>query len=475
MPRDTRRRRAGSTIVEITTYPTAVRYLLERTSVEHMRRISMKDHPFKLERMTALLDAIGNPQAATSMIHVAGTVGKGSTVAMTAGMLRGCGLVVGSYTSPHVEDIRERITINNECISCDDFQDLATQLSVAVPPLDFEPSFFELITAMAFQHFAVQAVDIAVIETGLGGRLDCTNVITPELVLFTTIDIDHTHLLGSTVAEIAREKAGIMKPGVTAISTVQHPEVTEVLRAEAARIGAPLKMLEEDIDFSYRFGSSDGRRPHAQVSLTTQTSCFEHVPSPLPGEHQALNCGLALAAVDHLRGRGQKFDDLAMLAGLERVTLPGRLELVWEEPRILADGAHNAAALASLVRSLGTQITYDSMICIFGCCEDKDIPAMFDQIAMGADKMIFTRARGNARAADPEELTQRFADRTGKDAQHAPNIEAALHLAIKSAQRGDLICVTGSFYLIGDLKKFLATKVATTPTTTATTTITTTP
>lgn len=460
MPRTAPARRSGrasSTAAgDITTFANAARYLLERTDHERMRFLRYDDSTFKLDRMRKILEKLGNPQEQVRMIHVAGTVGKGSTVAMIASMLQGCDYAVGVYTSPHLTDLRERVCVNGQPVSRPDFTELLREAASAAEAVKIDPTFFELLTAVAFRHFAEQAVDVAVIETGLGGRLDCTNVITPEVVAITRIDFDHTHLLGRTLDAIAREKAGIFKRGVPVITFEQEPEVEAALREEAEKAGAPIRIVNKDIEFSYRFGASSDLGPHTRICLITEQSQFMHLPVPLPGEHQAANCAVALSVIDALKSNGFTFEEMPLLGGLARTKLPGRMELVWDRPRILVDGAHNAAALGALMRCVGAHVPYDSMVCIFGCCEDKDVPALLERIALGGDKIIFTRARGNPRAADPHDLQQAFADVSGKMSQVARTLPEALDLAARAVGRDDLICITGSFYLAGEAKKHLA-------------------
>jgi dihydrofolate synthase / folylpolyglutamate synthase len=447
--------RARRCAAEITTYPAAIRFLFDRINLERLRVIRYHDVVFKLERMQNLMEALGNPQEQVRMVHVAGTVGKGSTVAMIASMLEGCGYAVGQYTSPHLIDVRERIAINGHPISKNDFTELMKEVAEAAASLDLEPTFFELTTAMAFRYFAEQAVDLAVIEVGLGGRLDSTNVITPEVVIITQIDYDHTHILGRTLAEIASEKAGVIKRGVPVITCEQSEEVEPVLRQKAEAVGSDLRVIGKDIEFSCRFGASPDLGPHSRVCLITETSQFMHLPVPLPGEHQAVNCALALAVIDTLKSSGFECAEVPMLAGLNRTRTPGRMELVWDRPRILVDGAHNPIALGALMRCVGAHVPYDSMVCIFGCCEDKDVPAMLEKAALGGDKIIFTRAKGNPRALDPEELQRQFIEGNGKMSQVARTIPEALDLATRAVGRDDLICVTGSFFLVGETKKYL--------------------
>ena len=450
-----RKRATKARPTEITTFANAVRYLSERVNFERMRVVRYDEATFKLDRVRGLLEALDNPHEQIRTVHVAGTLGKGSTAAMIASMLQGCGHGVGIYTSPHLIDIRERIAINGQPIRRSDFTTLMKQVATAAAKQRSEPTFFELLTAMAFLYFAQEAVDIAVIETGLGGRLDATNVITPEVTVITQIDYDHTKILGSTLAQIAAEKAGILKRGVPVLTVEQDPDVEAVLRKTADELGAPLRILGKDIEFSCRFGASDNLGPHTRICVLTGTSQFMHLPVPLPGEHQAINCGLALATIGTLKASGFNFEEVPLNAGLARTVTPGRMELVWKEPRIVIDGAHNPASVRALMRCVGAYVPYDSMICIFGCCEDKDIPAMLKGLTLGGDKVIFTKARGTPRATPPEDLHRMYSEQSGKMSQVAATLPEALDLATRAVGRDDLICITGSFYLAGDAKKHL--------------------
>jgi dihydrofolate synthase / folylpolyglutamate synthase len=425
-----------------------------------MRVVRYTDDTFKLDRMRQLLAKLGNPHEQFRSVHVAGTNGKGSTTAMLAAMLQECGYAVGLYTSPHLVDLRERIQINGVMIEKADFTELMRQVAEAAAKLDGksdgEPTFFELVTAVGFLYFAERAVDIAVIEVGLGGRLDSTNVIRPEATIVTSIDFDHTKLLGNTLAEIAREKAGIFKKDVPAFVFESEASVERTFAEVATAVGAPLKIVNKDIEFSSRFCSTDDLGPHTRVCLYTKASRLEHLPVPLPGEHQAGNCGLALAAIDHLKTVGFDCPEEKITAGLAKTKIPGRMQLVWDRPRVLVDGAHNPASMSALMRCVGAHVPYDSMICVFGCCADKDVPTLLDRVNLGADKVIFTRAQSNARAADPEELQRLFMERSGKMSQIARTLPEALEMATRAVSREDLVCVTGSFYLVGETLKHLA-------------------
>jgi len=448
------KKRRSNTSSGMKSYSVALRFLATFTDYERLARIGYNNINFNLTRMQKLLAAVGNPHRKFRSVHIAGTKGKGSTAHMLANMLEGSGFKVGLYTSPHVTDLRERIMINNTLIPEHSFVRLLNKLLPTLREMNEKnrPTFFEIITCIGFMYFADEEVDLAVIETGLGGRLDSTNVIKPEVSAITTISYDHMHLLGNTLDKIAQEKAGIFKTGVPVVSVPQRPEVRDVLAKAARSIKAPLKFTGDDIDFSYRFESSRIAGPHTRICLTTPRSKFEHLPVPLPGEHQAINCGLALAILDTLKEKGYQINDQQALEGLSKTRLPGRMELICEDPRILIDGAHNPPSMEALIKTIGQHITYDSMVVIFGCAADKDIDGMMDQIAMGADKVIFTK-NGTMRSADPEELALRFEERTGRMAQWADNVEQAIRVASSVATRGDIICVTGSFYLAGDAKR----------------------
>jgi dihydrofolate synthase/folylpolyglutamate synthase len=442
----------------ITSFQAAVKFLYDRVDIERIRPTpAARDH-LKLDRMRRLMKLLGNPQESIRCVHVAGTKGKGSTCEMTASCLESCGYTVGLYTSPHLVDIRERIRIGRKLISHPDFTRLTHKVAEVAQRLtraDGEPTFFELTTAMCFLYFAEQAVDVAVIECGLGGRLDSTNIIAPEVCAITSISLDHTQLLGETVEMIAREKAGIFKAGVPAVTVEQPPAVIEVLREVADAVGAPFQVIGKDIEFSLRFESSGLLGPHTRVCLSSPRNNYEHLPVPLKGEHQALNCGLALAILDKLTERGFEAPENKVTRGLSRVECPGRLEIVPGAPRIILDGAHNPASMKCLVKAIGAHVTYDSMVFILGCAADKDIRAMLAQVDLGADKVIFTRAAGNSRAADPRELARLFTEGSGKMCQIAQSLPEALDLARRAVGRDDLICITGSFYLVGEAKKLL--------------------
>lgn len=442
----------------IRTFKSALSFLFSVTNYETSKRLRYNVDTFNLDRMYLLLSKLGNPHEKLTSVHVAGTKGKGSTCVMLAEMLQANGYKVGMYTSPHVVNIRERICINGKMISEAALVRLTKKIAPVVNKMsDDPPTFFEIMTAMAFLHFCNEEVDISIVETGLGGRLDSTNVLQPEVIGITSISIDHQHQLGGTLAKITKEKAGIFKNGIPVISVMQEDEAMTVLQGEALSKRSPLQFTGKDIDFSCRFESSRSLGPHNRICLTTPQSRFEHLPVPAFGQHQAINCSLALALLDSLKNSGYEIDDARAIEGLAKTKLPGRMEIISHDPRIMVDGAHNAASIRALIQATGQHIPYDSMVVIFGCCSDKDVDGMLGQLQYGADKVIFTRVN-SPRSMWPDDLAQMYTELCGKMCQTALTLEEAVRMAKPVIGTEDLICITGSFYLVGQAKEIFQDK-----------------
>lgn len=435
---------------QIRTFRSSVKFLNSLTNYERVRKSQYNTNNFGLARISRLLAALGNPQRKFKSAHIAGTKGKGSTAAMLSEMVRACGVKTGVYSSPHLLDVRERIVVDGQMISEPGFAKAISAVSaILVNARVTSPTYFEVMTAAAFLHFAVEGVELAVVETGMGGRLDSTNVITPEVVGITSISFDHLAQLGTDLESIAREKAGIIKEGIPVISAPQRDNVRETLVKAAESANAPIRFSNEGVDFSYRFEFSRSVGRHARICLTTPNCRFEHLHVPLLGEHQAVNCSIALGMLDVLKGKGLPIDDQTAMNGLSNVSLAGRMQLISEDPRILVDGAHNAASIDALMRAIGQNITYDSMVVVFGCAKDKDISGMVRRIQLGADKVIFT-STGSPRSADPVELAAEYAEKSGKMVQATATLDEAMQTAMGAVGKEDLICITGSFYLIAD-------------------------
>jgi dihydrofolate synthase/folylpolyglutamate synthase len=454
------RRRAGTII---RSFEDAERFLATRVNFELSKPSLIDPDGFKLDRMRALLALLDEPQCGFPSVHIAGSKGKGSTCEMLTSALSECGYAVGLFTSPHLVSVRERIRIGRSLISETDFAMMAERCRRAVEQLDpslGDATYFEIVTAMAFLYFAHLAVDVAVIEVGLGGRLDCTNVILPIACGITAIQLEHTAILGDTLEKIAREKAGIFKPGVAVVTVPQEQEVMRALEDVAGTMGSPLAVLGDSLDYSCRIESEAHLGRHARICVTTERVMYEHIAVPLRGEHQAANCGLVLGLLDQLAGRGFVVPEQHVAMGLARTNLAGRMELAWQQPRILLDVAHTPDSLRCLVHAVGSHLRFDSLVMIFGCCADKAVGEMLAEIGRGADKVIFTRVSDNPRAVEPEVLRQKFSEIKGTMSQIAPDLKSAINMASRAVGRDDLILVTGSCYLVGEAKRLLAEKVA---------------
>ena len=349
------------------TYKQALSWLKSRTDYEKQKRLRYNVDTFNLDRMKKLLDFLGDPHTRVPCVHIAGTKGKGSTAVMLARMLEANGYKVGLYTSPHVTSLRERIAVNSERISQEQMLGLLRRIYKPVEEVGQEDSvtFFEIMTAMAFMHFVDVEADISVIEAGLGGRLDSTNLINPQVIGITSLSIDHQDQLGSDLESIAKEKAGVFKAGVPIISVPQKKEAMEVLKSRAKATNSSFNVTGKDIDFSYRFEASRTHGRHTRICLTTPSSKFEHIRVPLRGDHQAINCGLAMAMLDRLKVDGFEIDCEKAVQGLNNIQLAGRMEMICRDPRILIDAAHNAASVQALMHAIGQNIPYDSMVVIF--------------------------------------------------------------------------------------------------------------
>lgn len=452
-----KRRRAFSNIAQ------AERWLDNRVNVERVRPHRVDRDVFRLDRMRALMAVLENPQDTTPLVHVAGSKGKGSVCEMLTSCLGANGYTVGIYCSPHLVTIRERIRVGVEMISEAAFSRLLTRVREAAEAVEEKmgsATYFECVTAVAFMYFAEKAVDVGVIEVGLGGRLDSTNIIKPLVTAIAAIQLEHTAILGDTLVQIAAEKAGIMKPGVVCLSVKQDEEITGVFEQAATEVGTSLMLLGREIEYTQRFEAAHAMGPHMRVCVTTCEQTLEHLPVPLEGEHQAQNCGLALAILQQLALKGFVYNERNVLLGLESVIKNGRLEEVWDSPRVIIDGAHTGESVRALINAIGAHVRSDSMVVIFGCAADKDVDTMLAEIRRGADKVIFTRAADNPRAMEPEELKRRFEDVHGKMSQIEPTLKDAINTAAKSVGRDDLICVTGSFYLAGEAKAMFGNKKA---------------
>lgn len=441
-------------------YQQAIDYLYSFINFEHKSLDRYQASKIDVERPRRLLTMLGTPHSRYPSIHIAGTKGKGSVAAMCAACLQAAGLRVGLYTSPHLREFRERIRV----ITPDDYdgripeEAFVYQMDRVRRFVDQEPgiTWFEIVTAIAFSHFAEFAVDVAVIEVGLGGRLDATNVVTPEVSVITSLSLDHTQLLGDALAQIAYEKGGIIKPGVPVVVAEQQDEALITLEEIAADRSAPLTIVGRDWRYrTFRESHQSGVRQGLIVESGAAPSFIpegsEFVVG-LSGEHQLLNAAVALAALENARAPFPGLDLAALQTGLATVQWDGRLQVLQaapDKPTVLVDCAHNDDSAARLVAALKSDFAYRRLFMIFGAPEDKNIAGMLARLLPLADEVIMTTAN-HPRSATPEQLAQ-MAVPHGKIATITHSVPEALATALAAAAPGDLVVATGSIIVIGDL------------------------
>ena len=405
-------------------YREAVRYLYSLGN-------EVQTAKFDLTRITRLLDALGNPERGCRWVHVAGTNGKGSTCAMIEAGLRAAGNRTGLYTSPHLVEPTERIRIGGEPISQGQFAEVFDEIHETAErmleegSLDFHPTYFETVTAMAFLVFARGDLDIAVLEVGLGGRLDATNVVAPALCVITPIDIDHTEFLGQTIEQIAAEKAGILKPGVPAVFAEQAPEAEVVLRSHAK---GPYTLTR---DWSICDLWMDARGSRFRMRE-------REIVCPLAGAHQVENARTAAIALEELG---------ASPAGIAKAHWPGRLERISERPEIILDGAHNVGGTRALAAYILQFYAGRKVWMVYGVMRDKDAAAMTSILFPLADRVILT-APANSRAMAPEKIP------APRDAMITHQVSGALEI-LRQADPETAIFITGSLFVVGEARALL--------------------
>lgn len=395
-----------------------------------------------LENITKLLNLLDNPQNNFSSVHITGTNGKGSTVAILESILREAGYRCGRFTSPHLVDMRERINFMGKAISENEVVHLLDRLKNFIESTG--TSFFEILTAMSFLFFKEKECEIAVLETGLGGRLDATSTVNPLLTIITDIGFDHTKTLGKTLKSISFEKAGIWKTGVPCISGVKNGWVKTYLYKYAEQKNVPLTFVSDAVRLSNLELSDKGTLFKAE----TPGSDYSGLYLSLTGEHQVHNAAAALLAVDVLQKQNWKIDDEAVRKGLKNVLWPGRLQVLQEKPTLLIDAAHNLMGMKAFVKSLKL-FDYDKLILLFGVLRDKDYRAMLNLIAPLCSRIILTEPE-ISRALDPKEI-EVLPETRSWNIQTIKDIDQAWSEAVHSAGPDDLVCAAGSIYFIGKI------------------------
>jgi len=452
------------------TYKQALDYIYSFTDYEKKSAYRYAPEHFDLGRVVRLTALLDNPQQRFKAIHIAGTKGKGSTAAMIASILRAAGYKTGLYTSPHLHTFRERIQLDGQLISEETVADLIERLQPPVSQVE-DLTTFEIMTALAFLYFAEEGADLAVLEVGMGGRLDATNIVTPLVAIITSLSFDHTLYLGSTLPLIAREKAGIIKDGAVVVSAPQAPEAMAVIEETCRERGALLFHVGEQWtwqrgetnlegqSFTVHLNNPGARsgdlcpsgRPGARYDFLSRESRRHRYWIPLLGEHQLANATTAVAVVELLPGLGVNISEGAVAQGLRQVRWPGRLEVLSRAPFLVVDGAHNGDSAKKLVAAMRELFSYRQMILVFGALTGHSVPDMLDVLLPAADKVILTRTNRLRAVATSDLLREANARRW--EAEVTETVAEALEKALALASPGDLICATGSLSVVGEVRE----------------------
>ena len=427
-------------------------------------------HKFDLAHMRVLLAALDNPERRFPSVLIAGTNGKGSTASTIASILRASGVRTGLYTSPHLIRINERIQIGSEPISDSDFAQVhdlverTTERLVGEHELPWHPSFFEMLTAIAFEYFSRRKVEMAVLEVGMGGRLDATNVVEPRVSVITDISLDHQKFLGDTVAEIAAEKAGIIRTGGVVVLLPQQPQANDVIGKTMLELGAravsavPYVPPVSPASSAYLTATAD-KTPVSRYPLQVMSEQIM-VETPLLGRHQLRNVALAIAAAEELGRQGFPVTAASIEQGIRETHWPGRFQVIpanGSAPEYVFDVAHNPAGAWALRSTLSAGYPDRPVTFVFGAMRDKAIGEMTEILFPLAERVIATRA-DNPRSASPEEIRE-AAVRTSTPIEEAADVAAAIELAQTSARAGAVVVITGSIYIVGEAMRLLGARI----------------
>ena len=431
-------------------YKQTVDYMTQALPMYH--RIGAAAYKADIKNTVQLMALLGNPEKKFKSIHVAGTNGKGSVSSLLASILQESGYKVGLYTSPHLLDFRERIRVNGEPIIRGNVVDFVQNYRCAIEGIGL--SFFEMTVGMAFEYFAQQQVDVAVVEVGMGGRLDSTNVITPDLSVITNIGLDHTQFLGDTLTKIASEKAGVIKPEVPVVIGETHPDTSVVFETKAMQQGAPIDFADK----RYKIVpiSDDGLTLTFDVEKLGQP-VYKALTCPLTGAYQLKNLATVFQSVEILRILGYKISDAQLADGLRNVVqntgFQGRWQVVHKKPLVICETAHNEDGIRSMLAKLDS-MSYSNLRIVYGCVNDKDYGKILNMLPKQA-AYYFTRPSVE-RGLEVDKLVQ-CADMVGLHGSQYPDVGKALSAAIADASSDDLILVTGSIFLVADCLAWLNT------------------
>lgn len=428
------------------TYPEALKYLDSFINYEKKDEYGYKES-FKLERIEALTRDLGNPQLDVKSIHIAGSKGKGSVSAITHSILKAAGLYTGLYTSPHLEDFRERIRLNDSLISEEDVARLLDRISPAIENrAGTKPSFFEIYTALAYLYFSVKKADIAVYETGLGGRLDATNVLEPLVSAITPISYEHTDKLGNTLREIAFEKAGIIKKGSVCVTALQEKEALDVISSVCSQRGSKLIAVGKDVSFEEVSCDDTG----SVFNVSGIFGKYFGLECGLLGSHQIANAALSIGIVESLRFFDITISEEAIRSGIKAAVWPGRLEVVSRRPLVVLDGAQNKASAKVLADAVKKIFKYDKLKLVLGVSKDKDIKGILGELLPLSDSVIVTKSKISERAAEPDSIKTMIGRSVSTITTSC--VDEAMDKALSQAGANDLVLVTGSLFVVGEAR-----------------------
>jgi dihydrofolate synthase/folylpolyglutamate synthase len=416
------------------------------TFVDYERQGPTVRH-WDLKRIYALLERLGNPNLKTKTVHIAGSKGKGSTAAMIASILSAAGYKTGLFTSPHLHLYNERIRIDNSYITNDEIVSLLDKIKPHIEAVNREDpdnvplSTFEITTAIGFVYFAEKKADYQVIEVGLGGRLDATNVVSTEVTVITSLSLEHTDMLGSTLTAIAGEKAGIIKPGVPCVVSPQQPEADAVIEKTTAQKSAPLIKVGRDVT-AERLGIKDFRQTLRIMGRLDQYD----VTIPLLGKYQLDNASAAVGAIEVLIEKGATISHDKIIKGMKNVSWEGRLQVLNNQPLVVVDGAHNRDSAHKLPESLRQYFNFEQAVLVIGMSSDKDVAGIVEELAPAFDTVIATRSN-HPRSMLTAPIVNEFR-KHGIEAKVTDDVSKALPLALSLAGKNDLVCVTGSLFVV---------------------------
>ncbi|MCR4290962.1 MAG: bifunctional folylpolyglutamate synthase/dihydrofolate synthase [Candidatus Scalindua sp.] len=441
-------------------YKQAKEFLLQTIDYEKLTQYKYDTSTFDLKRMEEMMSFVGDPHVKRRSVHITGTKGKGSTSIIIASVLEALGMKTGLFTSPHLIYLGERMKVNGRMISQKTFVQLINMLKPYIDRITLKnpilmPTFFEIVTAIAFLYFEKEKTDISVMEVGMGGRLDSTNIILSEVSVITPIGYDHTDRLGQTLDRIAFEKAGIIKEGVPVISSIQEPDALAVISERCKEKKSPLYLvgkdvLIHDIKVTKRSGVFG-----TEFEIETWRNNYKNIFLPLVGRHQVENCATAIGSLEVLSETGViKADNELIINALAKIRCPARIEVTSKKPLIIVDTAHTVASMKILRESIKENFSFRKLVLIIGLSSDKDVEGILKEITSISDDLILTRT-GNPREAEPEQMAVMAKRFPHNNLMVIEDIGEALKEAKRIAKRDDLICITGSFFLAGKVKEIL--------------------